>query len=163
MGACAIPDPDNEEVIITGGYYTKTTVSVYNKAGHQRDLANLNAGRRSHACTSFIYQDTKVLMVTGGEDSGYDPRDNTEVYKDGVWTTVSQKLPTAIFGNSATTISGNKVLMFGGYDASYSTRNDILEYDPVTEEWQEVGQMKEPRFGHAVSVVSFKDFAAWCE
>ena len=59
--ACAIPDPDNEEVIITGGYYTRTTVSVYNKAGHQRDLASLNAGRRYHACTSFIYQNTKVV------------------------------------------------------------------------------------------------------
>ena len=58
--ACAIPDPDNDEVVITGGYHTKTTVSVYNKAGHQRDLARLNTGRRNHACTSFIYQNTKV-------------------------------------------------------------------------------------------------------
>ena len=58
--ACAIPDPDNEEVIITGGRHTMTTVSVYNKAGHQRDLASLNTGRRNHACTSFIYQNTKV-------------------------------------------------------------------------------------------------------
>ena len=58
---CAIPDPDNEEVIITGGQRTMTTVSVYNKAGHQRDLANLNTGRRVHACTSFIYQNTKVV------------------------------------------------------------------------------------------------------
>ena len=59
--ACAIPDPDNEEVIITGGQRTMTTVSAYNKAGHQRDLANLNTGRRAHACTSFIYQNTKVF------------------------------------------------------------------------------------------------------
>ena len=61
--ACAIPDPDNEEVIITGGFYTMTRVSVYNKAGHQRDLANLNTGRGSHACTSFIYQNTKVVTL----------------------------------------------------------------------------------------------------
>ena len=61
--ACAIPDPDNEEVIITGGWYldTQTPVSVYNKAGHQRDLADLNTGRYLHACTSFIYQNTKVV------------------------------------------------------------------------------------------------------
>ena len=59
--ACAIPDPDNDEVVITGGHLTLTTVSVYNKAGHQRDLASLNAGRRYHACTSFIYQNTKVV------------------------------------------------------------------------------------------------------
>ena len=59
--ACAIPDPDNEEVIITGGFYTMTRVSVYNKAGHRRDLADLRQGRRALACTSFIFQNTKVV------------------------------------------------------------------------------------------------------
>ena len=59
--ACAIPDPDNEEVIITGGFYTMTRVSVYNKAGHQRDLADLRQGRRALGCTSFIFQNTKVV------------------------------------------------------------------------------------------------------
>ena len=63
---CAIPDPDNEEVIITGGRYTKTTVSVYNKMGHQRDMASLNTGRRLHACTSFIYENTKVYLLNDG-------------------------------------------------------------------------------------------------
>ena len=51
--ACAISDPDNEVVIITGdmimmmmmiimiitgGWHTMTTVSVYSEAGHQGDL-----------------------------------------------------------------------------------------------------------------------------
>ena len=58
--ACAIPDPDNEEVIITGGEFTKTRVSVYNKAGHQRDLPDLNTGRKNHACSGFIYGEKKV-------------------------------------------------------------------------------------------------------
>ena len=30
------------------------------------------------------------------------------------------------------------------------------------EKWQEVGNMKEPRAGHAVSIVGFKDYDAWC-
>ena len=52
----------------------------------------------------------------------------------------------------------------GGYDGSYNGyRNDILEYNPVTEEWQKVGTLNEATNGHAVSVVSFKDYAAWCE
>ena len=53
-------------------------------------------------------------MVSGGYD-GSRPLDNTEVYKDGVWTTVSGKLATGIYGPRATTISSNKVLMFGKY------------------------------------------------
>ena len=60
--ACAIPDPDNKEVIMTGGKFTKTRVSVYNKAGHQRDLANLRQGRYDHACTGFIYEEKKVIL-----------------------------------------------------------------------------------------------------
>ena len=54
-------------------------------------------------------------MVTGGRD-GSSFLDNIEVYgKDKVWKTVSGKLPTGIYGSSAITISGNKVLMFGKY------------------------------------------------
>ena len=67
--ACAIPDPDNEEVIITGGYYntiieggTRTRVTVYTKDGYQRDLADLRQGRYNHACTGFIYEENKVIL-----------------------------------------------------------------------------------------------------
>ena len=31
--ACSIPDHDSEELIITGGYHTLKTVSVYSEAG----------------------------------------------------------------------------------------------------------------------------------
>ena len=58
--ACAIADPENEEVIVTGGHYTLTKVSIYNKNGHQRDLPDLSKGRDEHACSSFIYDQTKV-------------------------------------------------------------------------------------------------------
>ena len=53
-------------------------------------------------------------MVTGGRD-GSSFLDNIEVYgKDKVWKTVSGKLPIlGMYGNRATTISGNKVWMFG--------------------------------------------------
>ena len=42
-------------------------------------------------------------------------------------------------------------------------RNEISEYDPGTETWQEIGTMKEARSKHAVTVVSLEDYAAWCE
>ena len=50
--ACSIPLDD--KVIVTGGYYTLTTVSEYNTDGWMRDLANLTQGRRVHSCTSFL-------------------------------------------------------------------------------------------------------------
>ena len=49
--ACSIELED--QVIVTGGYYTKNTVSIYNDAGWVKDLANLNTGRRGHSCSHF--------------------------------------------------------------------------------------------------------------
>ena len=51
----------------------------------------------------------------------------------------------------------------GGVDNSNDVRNNIIEFDPETEEWQEIGTMKDARAVHAVSVVSYSDYADWCE
>ena len=42
-------------------------------------------------------------------------------------------------------------------------RNEILEYNPGTETWKEVGKMKEAKQGHKVTIVKYEDYAAWCE
>ena len=57
--SCGIPDPDNEEFIITGGD-TRTTVSVYKESGWDRDLASLKQGRFRHACARYLDGDTAV-------------------------------------------------------------------------------------------------------
>ena len=63
--SCAIPDPDKEEVILTGGamvdgYKPNSTVSVYSEAGWQRNLAPLNQARQYHACGSYVKGVEKV-------------------------------------------------------------------------------------------------------
>ena len=50
----------------------------------------------------------------------------------------------------------------GGYDGSYSRRNSILEFKLDTEQWQDIGTMDQGRSRHAVSVVSYRDYAPWC-
>ena len=42
-------------------------------------------------------------------------------------------------------------------------RNDILEYDPETKKWTQIGTMREARHAHAVSVVDFSDYAEFCQ
>ena len=66
--SCAITDPDNDEVILTGGFDDNLTgdtlytrVSVYREDGWNRDLASLVTGRRMHACTSYTHGGKKVL------------------------------------------------------------------------------------------------------
>ena len=58
--ACAIPDTENEEVIITGGMDNRNLVSVYSEAGWQRDLKSLNQGRKLHACGKYVNGGKKV-------------------------------------------------------------------------------------------------------
>ena len=58
--------------------------------------------------------------------------------------------------------SGGRDDTLGRRDATDIIRNDILEYDPETEEWTQIGSMREARYSHAVSVVDFRDYADFC-
>ena len=60
---CAISDTGKQELIITGGIKTISTVSVYSKAGWQRDLAPLNQGRYDHACGSYVNRGKQVKII----------------------------------------------------------------------------------------------------
>ena len=42
------------------------------------------------------------------------------------------------------------------------SQDTILELSFETETWNEIGAMKEKRRDHAVSAVSYDDFAKWC-
>ena len=58
--ACSIPTDDNE-VIITGGVDTLSTVSLYNINGWIRDLPSLNTGRFVHACGQYKSQNGNTV------------------------------------------------------------------------------------------------------
>ena len=60
---CAIPYRERGEVIITGGAYSETTVAVYNEEGWQRFLSSLNQGRWRHACSSYLNQGERVILI----------------------------------------------------------------------------------------------------
>ena len=112
-----------------------TRVSVYNKAGHQRDLGDLRQGREDHACSMYDgnngnekviinlnikhYSDHcyQLLIVTGGYDIS-NLLDTTEIYQDSVWRTVTGKLPVPMFGMRIATAS-NKIFLFGIKTLSY--------------------------------------------
>ena len=61
--ACSIPDPDTNTVIITGGRFTETTVSVYGLQGWLEDLAPLLHERWRHACSSFTSGESRVSGI----------------------------------------------------------------------------------------------------
>ena len=58
QSACAINDFD--QVVVTGGDFTKVNVSVYALGAYQGwkyDLPSLKVGRSNHACTSYVSSD----------------------------------------------------------------------------------------------------------
>jgi len=159
--ACAIPDEDT--VIITGGRYTRNTVSVYSVEGWQEDLPPLNTERSYHACSSYMSGERRVFMVTGGYTESGSTLDTTETLAsdEDTWTTTAAKLPRPMRGLRAATID-DRVLIFGGlYNSHYY--DDILEYNPDEDSMVVVGHLTQARAYHAVSVVQAQDYTKWCQ
>ena len=50
-------------VILTGGKYSRTTVSEYNQGGWVKDLTSLQDGRYNHGC-SYYYDDAGKKVDT---------------------------------------------------------------------------------------------------
>ena len=65
-GACSIPDPETDTVIITGGnLYSSPTpryklTSLYNEEGWVENFGNLTYERKYHGCTSYVADQKRV-------------------------------------------------------------------------------------------------------
>jgi len=155
MQACSIPLGD--EVVLTGGWNTLTTVSLYNRGGWVRDMPSLNTGRKLHGCTSYSTGGEQVLLVTGGWDDGRNNLDSTEVLRPGSeWQEItSARLPRPMWGVRVITVD-NRVLLFGGEDVGYEDSDEILEYKDGR--WRKLGTMKIATRFHGVSLVNSDEF-----
>eukprot|EP00092_Neocalanus_flemingeri_P010981 GFUD01011824.1.p1 GENE.GFUD01011824.1~~GFUD01011824.1.p1 ORF type:complete len:447 (+),score=101.01 GFUD01011824.1:59-1399(+) len=148
--ACAIADKDS--VIITGGNDGKTvssTVARYNLQGHVENLPEMNQGRSSHGCGSYISGGTMVLVVAGG-DHGGKTTSSTEKLPIGAtaWTTAAT-LPRRLTYVPSVSMN-NRVYIIGGY-CDGEVRGEILAFDG--EDWTEVGQLKVARASHAATKI----------
>ena len=64
-GACSIPWPEKNSVVITGGNYHSPiymSTPVYNEKGFVEDLGKINHQRVYHGCTSYIANKKRVDM-----------------------------------------------------------------------------------------------------
>ena len=51
----------DELVIVTGGWYTRNTVTEYNIDGWVRELPDLNMGRYDHGCGYFVNDNQQIV------------------------------------------------------------------------------------------------------
>ena len=121
----------------------------------------------------------QVLLVTGGwntNDGGI--LASTEVMEAGGTWRLTAPLPSARYGLRAAVVNNNifvfgeNILCYiniehiivscnvynddiftGGYTGTNSYLKDILQYNTASHTWEEVGQMKEARYLHAVGVL----------
>ena len=73
FGACSIPDPETDTVIITGGCHTCHNCysfwahcylsSLYNENGFVEPFGKLNHARKYHGCTSYIADNKRVYAI----------------------------------------------------------------------------------------------------
>ena len=57
--ACSIEFED--KVIVTGGFFTEKTVSVYDIEGWVKDLPSLQRGRYNHGCGHYVNDKNKIV------------------------------------------------------------------------------------------------------
>ena len=55
-----------------------------------------------------------------------------------------------------------RLAFLGGSNSPGTTRDDIWKYDADTKRWEKVGKMLEARWGHAVTTVTNKNIAKYC-
>ena len=55
-----------------------------------------------------------------------------------------------------------KLIIIVGVNAGGSL-DTILEYDMEQDTMQEIGNMREARYEHAITVVQYSDFSQWCQ
>jgi len=95
--ACGIAD--DSSYIITGGAYTRTTVSRYSQTGWMEDLPSLNTGRYHHGCGTYVDTDSqRIYLVTGGWSDGSISLSSTEqLMKGGTeWILTENSLPASM-------------------------------------------------------------------
>ena len=63
IGACSIPDPVTDKVVITGGSQSPMNTSLYNQKGFMKYLGDLNYLRLYHGCTSYISDNKRVCIL----------------------------------------------------------------------------------------------------
>merc|ERR1711971_1070805 len=157
-------------IVVTGGDNARYWVTQYQLPdGTETPLTSMGTPRWQHACG--VYRDAdnqQVLLVTGGMGLGsWNPAlSSTEVMTWGTgdvetfWRESSQ-LPAARIALRATTVN-DIIYLTGGEDEAWNAFTSILSWDPLTESWNEAGNLKMGRAYHAAVAITSSIIESEC-
>ena len=102
--------------MLTGGAFNPLSVQRYDKDGFVETLPDMNEARFHHGCSSYLRDDKKVYIVTGGRPSAQeDFISSTEVLTEGntEWR-LTGNLPAGLFVGRMATLD-NRVFFLGRF------------------------------------------------
>jgi len=165
--ACAIPDPDTDTLIITGGDpENETSTSLYNEDGFIESFGTLNHGRAHHGCTSYVTHNKRIFMVTGGDYT--DTTETKEIGEGKKWTVLKTGnlvgISTGKISEMRLITINNVVFSFGGYGSKVGAISSIFKFNVTQGKWHiQSYSMSRPRYLFGASVVDFNDYSKACK
>jgi M6 family metalloprotease-like protein len=142
----------NGQVLVAGGNGDSgplDSAEIYDPSSNSWITAGGSVMGSTHfAHTATLLGDGTVL-VAGGLDPDFGAITTVEIYtpSSNSWRTVTP-MPHLRFGNSATLVTGGKVLFAGG-----SAVEGAELYDPVSDSWSSAGAMQIPRGWHTATAL----------
>ena len=106
--------------MLTGGAFSQVSVQRYDEDGFVETLPELNMGRFHHGCSTYLQDDKKVYIVTGGRPSAQEEfTSTTEILTEGntKWR-LTGHLPAGLFVGRMTTLD-SRVFFFGNFFTFY--------------------------------------------
>merc|ERR1719285_54631 len=153
-------------IVLTGGLFYDDMVTEHSGLGPgdemiTRELPSLIQARDNHACGMYQNAGKKMLIVSGGQKSGR--LDSTEVLDyslgtKGAWREVAP-LPAPREGLSGASIDG-VFHVLGGWGEYYFSQ--ILQFDPVTETWNQEGSCIYAGWNHGIAEVPQAAVEEYC-
>ena len=165
VSSCAIQL--DAKVIISGGTKQSKAVKAYNIDGLIEDevLPDLEQGRANHGCGFYVNSGNElVYLITGGFIvANREVLSSTEILVAGSesWSKVGD-LPSPLVMLKGVSFN-NKIMMIGGASESGKPQNVVVSFNITSEQWDQVGEMKEKRHSHGVSFIDTEDYSDYSD
>ena len=115
--------------MLTGGAFSSVSVQRYDEDGFVETLPELNMGRFHHGCSTYLQDDKKVYIVTGGRPSAQEEFTSTteilDLFPRAEFLTAGKPkwrlaghLPAGLFAGRMATLD-NRVFFLGKLHALY--------------------------------------------
>jgi N-acetylneuraminic acid mutarotase len=152
----------NGEVLVAGGLGSagqpvasveKYTPATLPSIGSWSPTGGLNTARHVHTAT--LLQDGKIL-VTGGNDGGFNPLASSELYNPTAetWTSTSGSLGVARGYHTATLLSDGSVMVVGGFGVAWDLASSEI-FNPTSKTWSpSAGSLSTSRNQHTATLLN---------